>query len=70
MIGVHDLGKIAKYNLGGPAVEQFDSLVDNNGDTPAEETRAIANFKAFLPKSIETVHNFFETLEKVSRPNK
>jgi hypothetical protein len=60
------LKPIANYSLSGPAVEAFEKLLDDNGDSPADETRAIANFNAFLPNGIETARRFIKKLEKVS----
>jgi hypothetical protein len=58
--------KIGEYELKGPAVEQFHALIDDNGDTPADEARAIANFDKFAAPYFQANRSFIQEIKKAA----
>jgi hypothetical protein len=58
--------KIGEYELKGPAVAKFEALIDDNGDTPADEARAIANFDKFADPYFRANRSFIKEIGKAA----
>lgn len=60
------MAKLGAHDLKGAAVDLLAALIDDNGDSPADEARAIKNFDSFADSYFRQSRQFIKDAGKAS----